>query len=127
MWRNRPTNFNGTITRLVKDHVRTVAIDALAQNIQRSPVDTGRYRNNHTIGVNAVDGSTNRAPDPSGGGSSAEQGKLSNLPDFPTVFISNGLPYAQPIEDGISTTQAPSGVFRPTFSFISERYRRVTL
>ena len=119
MWRNPPSIFGDNIGGLVGDTVREIAIDGLAQNIQRSPVLTGRYRNNHTVGIGSPSDS-NRSADGSGSASRAEQAKLASLPDFPVVYLSNGLPYAQAIEDGISTVKAPSGVFRPTFTFLSE-------
>lgn len=121
-WRNRPTSFNKTVKNLVSDTVREIGVDALAQVVQRSPVRTGRYKGNHNVGVGAIDESLSGIANDSNSRGGAKLGV--GLDDFPVVFISNALPYAKKLEDG-SSGQAKDGIYRPTFTFISAKYKRV--
>lgn len=78
----------------------------------RSPVLTGRFRASWSIGVGQLNPTV--APE-SGGG----QPVVSAHPSIPavtigqTVYLSNSLPYARPLEYGWST-QAPAGMVRLT-------------
>lgn len=94
---------------------KKLAVDGLAGVVQKSPVDTGRFRGNWQLGpaeaatpIERLDASSRGAP-PSAAVVAAEVGKLSTLQPFSTVFLSNALPYAEELENGHSG-QAPQGV-----------------
>jgi hypothetical protein len=79
---------------------RGTALDLFGRIIRRTPVDTGRLRGNWQAGINSpADGGGNKAIGVAGIGDS--------------VFITNNLPYAIPIEEG-SSTQAPKGIVAVT-------------
>jgi len=88
--------------------------DFVFGNIQRiSPVDTGRFRANWNAAVGIPDPHTTRNTDKRSSSTLARaRGKISEYKHFtnwPPIYISNGLPYAQRLEDGYSK-QAPKGV-----------------
>ena len=121
MWKNPPTNFNKVVKNLVKDTVREVAIDGVGQVTQRSPVRTGRYKGNHNVGIGNLDTSESGTSD---NALIRANSVLSSLPDWPVVYISNSVPYAQKLEDGFSP-QAASGIYRPTFTILAGKYKRI--
>lgn len=81
----------------------------------KSPVDTGRFRGNWNVAINAEDSTVD--PDAnmnSVAGNDEQNGAIMATADFfggDTVYISNGLPYAMPLEFGHSQ-QAPQGIVR---------------
>ena len=94
--------------------VRRAALDIGGQLIDRSPVDTGRFKNNWQTGIGGMDKSTSSAADASGGGGQARlNAKVAAWRPGQSIFISNSLPYAYRLENGWSK-QAPSGMVRLT-------------
>lgn len=90
--------------------VRGVALDIWGELIQRSPVDTGRFRQNWQLsitnppaGVISVAG-TSEAPASAPSAPEIAPGVLGK-----TLFIGNNLPYAVRLEYGHSN-QAPQGM-----------------
>ena len=89
---------------------RKVVLDVWARIIERSPVDTGRFRGNWTYSINAkVDqtkavAGTSASPAPAPGAPDVEDGAFGRV-----HFITNSLPYAQRLETGYSN-QAPLGM-----------------
>jgi hypothetical protein len=105
--------------------LRKLAFTAYRNLILKSPVDTGRFRASWRIGVDVVDLSTypevthkgiaqggyaDPPPDDSG-----VQAVIGTAKFGQVIFITNNLPYAQPLEDG-SSKQAPQGVLAITMA-----------
>ncbi len=90
---------------------RKVALDLLTELIVRSPVDTGRYRSNHQVGLGVADLTIDDPAEPSGAAALAEGGAvIARAPGDVDIVLSHSLPYAKPIEEGHSQ-QAPAGVY----------------
>ncbi len=92
--------------------VRASALGIGASLVERSPVDTGRFKNNWQYGAGAINTSTGRAPDNGGAGAigSMSTGIASWKPGQ-TIYLTNSMPYARRLEYGWSK-QSPSGMVR---------------
>lgn len=94
--------------------VRKVALELTMGFVQMSPVDTGRFKNNWFGQVGAKNTSTTQSTDSSGTGSLERVSAAVNAFEIGhTIFITNSLPYARPLENGHSK-QAPIGMVRLT-------------
>lgn len=92
--------------------VRKAALDLGGQMVDRSPVDTGRFKSNWMTGIGAMDSSTTTAADPSGQPSRTKlQAQVAGWKPGQTIWITNNLPYAYRLEHGYSK-QAPGGMVR---------------
>ena len=92
--------------------VRKAALDLGGQMVDRSPVDTGRFKSNWMTGIGAMDTSTTTAADPSGQPSRTKlQAQVAGWKPGQTIWITNNLPYAYRLEHGYSK-QAPGGMVR---------------
>jgi len=91
--------------------VRKITFEAFRRVVQRSPVDTGRFRANWNVSYGAPDYTTTLSTEQGRG--TAEAGKALTLPVGGVVYLSNGLPYAERLEYGWSK-QAPAGMVRVT-------------
>lgn len=90
--------------------VRKVMIDVTSSIIQKSPVDTGRFRANWILGVNYMPSGTNISMDKSGASTIGRiAAEIPAKAAGPTYILANNLPYAQRLEDGYSK-QAPVGM-----------------
>jgi len=105
--------------------LRRVALAGFNGVIRKSPVDTGRFRGNWNVGLNRVNtATTSAAPSHSAGAvsganlSSNELGRgfsiIASATFGDTIYISNNLHYAIPLEYGRSR-QASGGMLRITF------------
>lgn len=110
--------------------VRKLAMEALQGVVQMSPVDTGRFRGSWRVGLNQVDGSTSVAIGEqsvagskyrkANGSQATAQALSAGSPQIAaakwgdTVYITNNVEYAEPLERGHSK-QAPAGMLRVTF------------
>ena len=91
--------------------VRKTALELQSGMIERSPVDSGRFKSNWTCGVGAVNTDTSAAP-----GTDAEGRTRTVLEGWKpgqTIFLTNSLPYARRLENGWSK-QSPNGMVRLT-------------
>lgn len=85
----------------------------------------GRFRANWQVGIGAINDDTSAAPDKSGqaalarGGAAISTWKIGSG----TIYISNSLPYARPLEYGYSS-QAPSGMVRLTVQDFNIKIKR---
>ena len=108
----------------IGDVARKIALDAFAEVIQKTPVDTGRARGNWQTAVNAVPTGTLESLDPSG--AMAIAGVHAGVAGFKVgdiAYLANNLPYIMRLEEGYSK-QAPSGMVRLTaqrFQVIADR------
>lgn len=87
---------------------RKVTLDLFTSVVQKSPVDTGRFKANWNVGTTpnlSFTASTN-----AGRGLNEAQ-KAIGIPAGGVVYLSNGLPYARRLEYGWSG-QAPAGMVR---------------
>ena len=95
--------------------VQKITIDAVSEIIQRSPVDTGRFRGNWQTQIGSINYATNDGLDPSGQNAQREaEFVISGFEEGQVLYFSNSLPYARRLEYGYSL-QAPSppGIVRP--------------
>lgn len=103
-WDRPPTLFADDVENAYNIKYRAFIGDFYNNLVMLSPVDTGRYKNNHHISFNApsyaVDGAFGLVFPPTGA--------------YPTVYIQNNLPYALRLEHGHSK-QAPTGVYGNAF------------
>lgn len=100
--------------------LRKLAFDAYLGLLLRSPVDQGRYRASHRIAINRVDPSVEEPDDaPYDEPSDLEikaNATIGGASIGDSIFITNNLPYAQPLEDGHSKqAEGPNAVYGNTF------------
>lgn len=90
--------------------VRYVMLEFRTRLIVRSPVDTGRFRNNWQYGVEVAPSGVIEGADRSGADVSARIAAQIPVKAAGHVhYLVNNLPYGQSLEDG-GSKQAPSGV-----------------
>lgn len=92
--------------------VRGAALELGGQMVDRSPVDTGRFKNAWVTSTGAADQSQPQGADKSGARSLAVLNeKIAGWKPGQTIWILNNLPYAKRLEYGWSK-QAPGGMVR---------------
>lgn len=97
--------------------LRETVVLASQQIVQRSPVDTGRFRANWQFSVGAPDLTTSDRVDPSGSLTIARiLGQVAGIKAGPTVYLTNSLPYAHRLEYEGWSDQAPQGMVRVTLA-----------
>ncbi|GLX91848.1 hypothetical protein Pfra02_44160 [Pseudomonas fragi] len=123
-WSLPPSLFADVVEEDLTKRVRTIALAMLQEIVLRSPVDTGRFRNNNIVSiVNPVYASTVET-DASGAGTiSRGAAAMSGLEPYTTVFIQNNLPYAQRLEDGHSKQAPPGGIYAASFHGVSQAFK----
>lgn len=127
--KNAEKAVNPTVNQLV----RALSLEALGRIMQKTPVDTGRARANWNTSIGAPDTSTDmEATIAKVPAKQAEGGEVIGRANFAKgqeIYITNGLPYIKPLEDGHSK-QAPQGMvavtvqeLRPVADQIARRIR----
>lgn len=110
-------NANRVVGGDVNKLMRALSLEALRRIMLKTPVDTGRARANWNVSIDAPDTSTNEAATIAGApAKQAEGGARIVGADFfagDEIYITNGLPYIKPLEDGHSK-QAPQGMVAVT-------------
>lgn len=105
--------------------VQKIGLETLARVVMKSPVDTGRFRGNWNVSINSADYSTSAKVDPLGPATIATgQTPILGLPEPEVIWISNGLPYANRLENGWSK-QAPAGMVAVTVAEIETMFARM--
>lgn len=95
---------------------RNISLRALRGIVRRTPVDTGRARGNWQTSVGAPADGVLYVDDKTGDGANARGDNATDgLPPFTTVWISNNLPYIEPLENGHSKQQ-PNGMVGATLA-----------
>jgi len=93
--------------------IRVSALSLGSAIVQKSPVDTGRFRGNWQYGAGQVNFSTNAPEDKTG---SSAIGRIAvGLNDWKrgeTIYITNSLPYAKRLEYDAWSKQATAGMVR---------------
>ena len=103
----------GGVESKVQIVIRKITLDLSGQIIDRSPVDTGRFKSNWMPGIGAMDGSTTATTDTSGGSTKTRiAAKLSTWKHGQAIWITNSLPYAYRLEYKGWSKQAPGGMVR---------------
>lgn len=97
-------------------YVQKVVLEIDKRFVQKSPVDTGRFKNNWNISNAVPDFSTTLATAPNLSQSKSAASIFSIKANGQTVFVTNALPYAYRIEYEGWSKQAPSGVVRTTIA-----------
>lgn len=91
--------------------VRKTAIELQSSLIERSPVDTGRFRANWQCGIGVRNAVISDDPGSDAKGRTMEV--LTGWEPGRTIYLTNSLPYSLRLENGWSQ-QAPSGMVRLT-------------
>ena len=90
--------------------VRKTALQLQTRMVQRSPVDTGRFKNNWQAGIDSINTDTALDTSLTGEGSIARTiSTVESWKSGQTINLTNSMPYAQRLENGWSQ-QAPSGM-----------------
>ncbi len=94
--------------------VRKTALELQGGMIEKSPVDTGRFKGNWQCGIGAMNTDTSAAPEKSGSSALGRtETTLQGWKPGQTIWLTNSLVYARRLEAGWSQ-QAPTGVVRLT-------------
>lgn len=121
-WSIPPTAFADQIESDLVKQARIIAMALLGDIVQRSPVDTGRFRGNTVVSIGAPILSNSDNVDKTGSSTiAAGQAVLTGLKPYTVVYIQNNLPYAEKLENGHSK-QAPNGVFGLAFTGVAAAY-----
>ena len=90
--------------------VKKISMELLKKLIDKSPVDTGRFRGAWVVGRNAADRSEPDTADPSGTSTEIKGiNDINSIREGDIVYLSNNLDYALMLEYGWSK-QAPQGM-----------------
>ncbi len=110
---------NRTITEVLEGVVTELAVRV----VQRSPVDTGKFRGNWQIGDGGPDTRVDSEFDkqalgsaPSAGSFARWQDQLEGVLPGTVIYITNSLPYARRLEYEGYSKQAPEGMVRVTLT-----------
>lgn len=114
----------------VRDAVAYIGLEGIKRLVNKSPVDTGRFKGNWGLSIAQIDTTTTETVDKNGGPTIARaQGSLaaySAQEGFPMIYLQNNLPYAERLEDGWSK-QAPGGMVALTVAELAALWSRVTV
>lgn len=103
-------------------------MDSLRGVVQKSPVDTGRFRGNWIVSVDSPNLTETQQTDVNGsatinkGMAAIEAFDINNS----RIYIQNNLPYGNRLENGWSK-QAPNGMVALTLSEMSAKYREILI
>ncbi|AIG00929.1 hypothetical protein HZ99_01570 [Pseudomonas fluorescens] len=123
-WSVPPSLFADVVEEDLTKRVRTIALAMLQEIVLRSPVDTGRFRNNNIVSIVSPVYASTVETDASGAGTiSRGAAAMSGLEPYTTVFIQNNLPYAQRLEDGHSKQAPPGGIYAASFHGVSQAFK----
>ncbi|GAB2472149.1 hypothetical protein GCM10027082_24580 [Comamonas humi] len=104
--------------------VRRAALELGGEMVDRSPVDTGRFKNNWVTSTGAPDSSRSADADKAGARARAMLNeKVAGWKPGQTIWILNNLPYAERLEYGWSK-QAPGGMVRLTVQNYAEAVKK---
>lgn len=111
----------------INDVIQVIGMYCLRGIVQKSPVDTGRFRGNWIVSNNTPDMSTKTQTDKSGSRVINEGTTKISTFDYKTqstIYIQNNLPYANRLENGWSK-QAPKGMVSITVNNANQKYKDV--
>lgn len=109
----------------VRDAVELIALQALRGVVNKSPVDTGRFKGNWTLSIGQINTAESAVADPGGGRTIAAGAQAlapySGLDGWPVIHVQNNLPYAVRLEEGWSA-QAPGGMVGLTVAELQAQF-----
>ncbi|WP_428945298.1 HK97 gp10 family phage protein [Pantoea sp. FN060301] len=122
-WDNDPSLFAGLVEQEVGKKLRIISMALLTEIVQRSPVDTGRFRNNNVVSIGSADYSQREGEDKTGT-ATIQRGSavIANGKPYSVIYIQNNLPYAESLENGHSQ-QAPAGLYGIAFHGVTQAYK----
>lgn len=122
-WSNDPTLFAGLVEEEVGKKLRIISMALLTEIVQRSPVYSGRFRNNNIVSLGSGDYGRVEGEDKTGT-AAIQRGSavIANGKPFSVIYIQNNLPYAEALENGHSQ-QAPAGVYGVSFHGVTQAYK----
>lgn len=122
-WSIDPSVFANQVDEDVGKRLRIISMALLSEIVQRSPVDTGRFRSNNQVSVGSPDYSTTNNVDKAGG-QTLQQGSavIAQGKPYSVIYIQNNLSYAEALENGHSK-QAPTGIYAVSFHGVSQAYK----
>lgn len=98
---------------------RKIALDMHSRIVERSPVDTGRFRANNSIAIGSNPGTSSMDTDKSGAATKSKaESAIQGFEIGQVAILYNNLQYATKLEMGHSK-QAPSGVYRLSFQEVA--------
>lgn len=104
--------------------IRQSAVALQSGMVEKSPVDTGRFKGNWQCGIGVLNLDTSAGNDANGSGAIAKTiAAVQGWKAGQTIYMTNNLPYARRLEFGWSQ-QAPSGVVRLTVLDFQSSVRR---
>ena len=117
-WTLDPNDFMMSVRDSVKKKSIELATAVFEGVVDRSPVYTGNFRaswrmSHTTEDLSETDSGSADSPLPA-----PRAPRLSNVPDFPVIYVTNARPYSIKLEYGWSK-QAPSGIVRTTIDSLS--------
>lgn len=121
-WDFKPSDFMKTVDEDVGKKLRILSLALLTEIVQRSPVDSGRFRANNVVSIGNPNNTFTDDKDKTGvptmqaGNAVIAQGK-----PYSVIYIQNNLPYAEKIEHGHSE-QAAAGVYAVAFHSVTAAY-----
>ena len=115
--------------------IELMAMFALRGVVQKSPVDTGRFRGNWIVSRHSPSKHTRKTSDKNGNQTIKKGAKVIERFKYKesiklfeqSIIIQNNLPYANRLENGWSKTQAPHGMIAVTIAEMNVRYRNILL
>lgn len=107
--------FRTKTTNKTEKLFRQVCLEMSKRIIERSPVDSGRFRGNWNASINSANLATSSANAPAGGAPfSRARSVVTDMPFGSTFYFTNNLPYAYRLEYEGYSKQAPAGMVRVT-------------
>jgi hypothetical protein len=115
--------------------IKKATFELFRSVIEKSPVDTGRFRANWNVAIGSPDLSTNENTDDSPRGEPSVQKMQKTVLGSKfldqSIFLTNNLPYANVLEegriDGVSgSVQAPQGMVRISIVEFNANWGRLT-
>jgi hypothetical protein len=120
----------------IHEAVELIGLEAFKRIVEKSPVDTGRFRGNWNADIGTMNEATTENTDKDGAATMARAAtalsEYSSKDNYPDINITNGLPYSQVLEDGwpqigwhgglTGSPQAPNGMVALTITEIEAMF-----
>ena len=113
----------------ISDAISLIAMFCLRGIVQKSPVDTGRFRSNWQVSKNVPRTTKLNSTKENQAATIARGQRIIETFDLKNdrmIIIQNNLPYANRLENGWSK-QAPNGMVGLTVNEAAQRYKRIVI
>ena len=110
--------------------ISTIAMASLRGIVEKTPVETGRLKNNWITSVDRMNPATIQGVDRTGGKSINRGAPIIEGFEYKKnkmIIIQNNLPYANRIENGYSKVKAPEGMVAVTLREVRTIYREILI